>query len=118
MLLRKHLQLVRQSLRGQMADQAQPGPSLPPAQSQERTVNVWSPDGQLQSLPESQLDDATQAGYQQATPEDYTKWANEQQYGGPLEQAKTFAEGAAQAATFGASTALERGLGVSGRAIR
>lgn len=118
----EHLRPEHQNRRDQMADQIpdQPLAQTPAANTQlpERTINVWSPTGELQSLPESQIDDALQSGYTQATPEDYENWANQQRFGTPLEQLKTFGEGAASAATFGLSTGLEKAMGVPGRNIR
>lgn len=80
-------------------------------------INVISPEGELQSLPQEQLQDALQSGYSKATPADYQHWVNEQKYGSPIEGAKAFLEGAGQAATFGLSTGLERALGVKPEAI-
>jgi len=52
-----------------------------------------------------------------ASPEEVDQFLKEEKYGGTLEQAKTFAEGAAAEATFGLSTMAEVALGVDPEAI-
>lgn len=53
-----------------------------------------------------------QAGFTLPTPEEVSAYHHEEKYGGVGQQLKTAAEGAASAATFGASTGLERAIGV------
>lgn len=84
---------------------------------QGQTIPVMDPTGQLGDIPREQLNDALGQGYKVAQPADIKANENEQQYGTPGEMAKTFGEGAANAATFGGFRALEKGLNVSPRGI-
>lgn len=70
-------------------------------QIQDNSINVITPEGKLASLPEDQMQEALASGFKQATPEDFAKYENEQKFGTPLEQAKTFTEGALEGGTFG-----------------
>lgn len=77
-------------------------------------VNVVDPDtGDVGSLPQAQLADALSQGYVQASPEEVQSFVNAQKYGSVSQQAITALEGAASAATFGASTGIEKALGVN-----
>lgn len=78
----------------------------------DQVVNVFTPEGELASLPASQLAEAKSFGFSEASPADYAAYEREQKFGTPLEQAKTFAEAAAQGATFGLAKPLETKLGV------
>lgn len=74
-------------------------------------VNVVDPDGNLVSLPHEQVSDAIQnGGYQPATKAHIDSYVRNQAYGGAGQGALSALEGAASAATFGGSTALERGF--------
>lgn len=84
---------------------------------QENSVNVFNPENELVSIPASQLGEATNSGYRQASPEEIHAIKLQQEHGGAGEQAKAFLEGAGRGATFGASTALERGFGVNPKDI-
>lgn len=78
-------------------------------------INVKDPDsGELVgSVPQSQLQTAVSQGYQQATPEEAQNYFDKQQYSGPVEQAKTALEGAADAASFGTFGAVANETGLS-----
>lgn len=77
-------------------------------------VNVFNPAGEVVKIPKAQLPLALGSGqYQQASSDDVDSYLKEQKYGGPLEQAKTALEGAASAATFGGSTAIETETGLA-----
>lgn len=76
-------------------------------------INVINPSGELVSIPESQVSQALQAGYQQASPEDIQKFKNEKEFGTTSQQIVTGLEGAGSAATFGLSTGLEKMAGVN-----
>lgn len=79
----------------------------------EGLVNVVDPDTlEVGSIPSTQLPTALAQGYTEATPEETTSFINKQKYGTLGQQAITGLEGAAQAATFGLSTGVERALGV------
>lgn len=85
---------------------------------QPQLVNVRDPDtGEIGSLPMSQLAEAQQFGYHPVSPEESAAYFKEQQYGTPVEQAKTALEGALSAATFGLSTGIETGLGAKAEDI-
>lgn len=76
-------------------------------------VQVFNPEGELVAIPSSQAHEAQSMGFTVATPEQAHQYLNEQKYGTGTQQAITFAEGAAKGATFGLSSAVERGLGVN-----
>jgi hypothetical protein len=80
--------------------------AAPPEQVQ--PINVVDPNGDLYAMHPSEVSDATQNGWRLATPQDLA--ANK--YGGLGQQTIAGLEGAAEAGTFGASTALERAAGV------
>lgn len=103
-----------------MADETTPPQIQDAAPAEEQHVNVWSPDGQLGSLPQSQIQDATGplGGYRLASDDEVAKFDRSQKYGTLGQQVKTGLEGAASAATFGASTGLEKVLGVNPEDIR
>lgn len=85
----------------------------------DQLVNLKDPDtGEIGSLPASQVPQALQQGFTQATPDEVGQFFNEKEYGTPGQQAATALEGAGSALTFGASTGVERALGVSGEGIR
>lgn len=80
----------------------------------ENLVNVIDPDTQqVGSIPASQLQDAVSQGYQPASQEQAQQFVDQQKFSSTGEQVKTGLEGAASAATFGASTAVEKALGVN-----
>ena len=83
------------------------------APQQEDTVQVVNEDGDLGTIPSSQLGDAVQSGYQVATPEHIAAYQRAQQYGTTGQQIATGLEGAASAATFGLSTGAEQMFGIS-----
>lgn len=78
----------------------------------DQNVNVVTPEGQLASLPQSQLQEAVDSGFQQATPEDLANFEQHEKFGGVGQGLKAFTEGLGQGATFGLSTGLERKAGV------
>lgn len=92
-------------------------PTLP-NQGIDAPINVLNPQGELVSIPSSQVSDALNQGFTQAAPEDIHNYQLQDKYGSTGEQIKTGIEGAASAATFGGSTALEEGLGVKPEDIR
>lgn len=82
-------------------------PSAP--QQQQQPSYVMSPEGELHTMDPSEVSVATQNGWSVATPEDI----NRAKYGGFGQQALGAAEGAAEAATFGGSTAAEVASGLT-----
>lgn len=80
-------------------------------------VPVVNPRGEIVTIPQDQLIDARNQGYVQATPEQVSQQISHDKYGGVGEQIKTGLEGAASAATFGASTGLEKLAGVKSEDI-
>lgn len=89
-------------------------PALAAAAPQADLVNVRDPDTfQIGSIPRSQLASAQQMGYQPVTHDEALKQVNHEKYGGLGEMAKTAVEGGLESATFGLSTGLETGLGIS-----
>lgn len=74
-------------------------------------IDVFSPEGELGTLPLSEVKQAVQAGYKLATPDELKQVEKVEKFEQPLEQLKTFGEGAASAATFGLSTGVQRILG-------
>lgn len=70
-------------------------------------VNVINPDGQLVSLPAEQVPEALNSNFKFPTQSDITSYTNQQKYETPTEEAKTFGEGVASGATFGASREAE-----------
>lgn len=73
-------------------------------------VNVLNPDGQLVSLPAEQVPEALKSNFKLPTQQDITQYTEKEKYEQPLEQAKTFGEGALSGATFGASREAENYL--------
>ncbi len=85
----------------------------------EDLVNVVDPDsGEVGSIPQTQLAQATQLGFTPATPEQVQQHFDEKEFGTAGQQAITGLEGAASGATFGLSTGAERALGVNPEDIR
>lgn len=84
---------------------------------QDQTISVVDPSGQLGDVPREQLNDAVSQGYKVAQPEDIKAFNNQQQYGSVGEMAKTFGEGALNAATFGGFRHVEKAMNVSPRGI-
>jgi hypothetical protein len=85
----------------------------------ENLINVKDPEtGEIGSIPQGQLQEAASQGYEQVTPEEALHYVNVQKYSTPVEKLKTFAEGAASAATLGLSTGAERLLGAEPEAIQ
>ena len=85
---------------GEVADNAQQqAPAQPPT-----STNVVSPEGDLVSIPNEQLQAALHPvnGYRLATPDDVSAYQSQQKYGTPRQIAQTAAESAVQQATFGA----------------
>lgn len=76
------------------------------------TVQVVNEDGELGTIPSTQLQDAMANGYQQATPEHIAAYQRNQKYGSTGQQLLTGLEGAGEAATFGLSTGAERMAGI------
>lgn len=91
---------------------ASPVTELPAAQPAE-PVNVLDSDGQLVSIPGDRLHEALSSGqFTSATQADIDHYEKQEKYGTLGQQLMTGLEGAASAATFGASTGIEQGLGV------
>lgn len=80
---------------------------------EDQVAYVRSPTGELGQVPAAELGSALQNGFTQAAPEEVDAWHREEKYGTGTEQLKTGLEGAANAATFGLSTGLQTGLGIS-----
>lgn len=74
-------------------------------------VNVYSPEGELVSVDSNNLSKATSQGFTQATPDQVDEHFLQQKYGGVGGELKAAAEGAANAATFGGATAIEKMAG-------
>lgn len=86
---------------------------------QEPLINVIDPDTQeVGSIPQSQAEDAMAQGYAHATSQQVDAYLKQQKFESTPEQIKTALEGAASAATFGGSTAIEKALGVDPADIR
>lgn len=80
-----------------MADQR---PSLPP----EETVNVFTPMGQPENIPVSQLEQATKLGFKVASPEDVLNYKTKEAYGNGFGNvAAATGLGAARGLSFGLS---------------
>lgn len=82
------------------------------------SVPLVDPQGNPVSVEYKQAQDALRQGYSQPDPSQLEDLMKYSKHSSPLEQAKTFAEGAASAATFGLSTGLERAAGVNPEEIR
>lgn len=82
-----------------MADQSAPSP----APQEAPTTNVVSPEGDLVSVPNEQLQAALHPvnGYRLATPEDESSYVKEQKYGGALNAVKAAGNEALSTSTFG-----------------
>ena len=98
-----------------------PIPPLPAAPAPEMTtpsygddpqIHVFSPSGEMGTLPSSQVQAAQSAGFRIPSDEEMSDYMRNQQYGTPLQQAATVAEGFASSNTFGLSTEAEKLLGV------
>lgn len=76
-------------------------------------VNVLNPSGKLVSLPADQVESAVHSGYALATPEDLHNFKQRDEFGGDLNEAKTFLESAAGTASMGLSRHLENHLGLT-----
>ncbi|MBK8455611.1 MAG: hypothetical protein IPL34_20235 [Thiofilum sp.] len=81
-------------------------------------VALNDPDGNPVVAPYSEASKLVAQGYTQPNTEQLTSLLNSAKYGSGVEQVKTALEGAASAATFGASTGIETALGVDPEAIR
>lgn len=79
------------------------------------------PSGETVAVPSDQAEAALHVGYAPATPKQIADFQTEdsaiKKYGTGTEQAKTFAEAAARALTFGGSTLFQRAAGVEPEAI-
>lgn len=85
----------------------------------DQLVNVFDPDTQqVGSIPAHQLSEALKQGFEPATPEQVHAFESEQKYGSVGQQAITGLEGAASAATFGASTGIEKAAGIRAKDIQ
>lgn len=86
-------------------------------QPQGDSTNMVSPQGDLVSVHNSQLKAALHPvnGYRVATPDDVTKYKNEQKYGTPGQQLQTGVEGAVRTATFGAVPGFGKAEDIRGR---
>lgn len=93
-------------------------PPQAPAAQDHTPVNVFDPSGTLVSIPKSSLGAALQQGFKEASEDDVHSHFNEEKYGGIGQQVITGLEGAANAATFGLSTGVERALGVDPEGIQ
>lgn len=80
-------------------------------------VPVFGPEGDLGHIPAEQLQTALTQGYSEATPDDVSNFNLQQQYGSAGQQAISGIEGAAKSLTFGASSGVERALGVPAQDI-
>lgn len=101
---------VREMLPAQQ--QQQQAPAQPPT-----STNVVSPEGDLVSIPNEQLQAALHPvnGYRLATPDDVSAYQSQQKYGTPGQIAQTAAESAVQQATFGAVPGFGSAEDIRGR---
>lgn len=97
-----------------MADAPVPQETIP----QDSQVNVFNPENELVSIPVTQLGQATDMGYRAASPEETHEYQLQAEHGGAGSQVGAFAEGVGRGVSFGASTGLERALGVNPENIR
>lgn len=81
-------------------------------------VNVFTPEGDLQSIDRGHLQTALGQGYREASPDEVDSHFQQEKYGTGVEQAKTALEGAGEAATFGLSSGIEKAFGVKDEDIR
>lgn len=82
-------------------------------------INVRDTDtGEIGSYPASQIQDLVGKGFEPVTDVEVQQYLKEQKYGTPEQQFKTALEGAASAATFGASTPLSIAFGVDPKDIQ
>jgi hypothetical protein len=72
-----------------------------------------SPEGEIGSASAEKYQALLQEGYRAPSVDELKAELKHQKFSTPVEQAKTFAEGAAKSATFGLSTGVERALGVN-----
>lgn len=80
---------------------------------------LWvDPSGNLSPQEPGQENDLATLGYVPASRQQEKDFAAQEKFGSTAEQLKTGLEGAAQSLTLGASTRLERELGVQGRDIK
>jgi hypothetical protein len=86
--------------------------------SQSHEIPLNDPNGNPVTAPLEQAQTLLGQGYTQPTPDQLQGLANYAKYSTPSEQIKTGLEGAAEAATFGLSSGVERVAGVSPEAMR
>lgn len=94
-----------------MADIETPAP--PQAEAQPDVVNLVDPDGNLVGIPSAQAHEAVLQGYQPATQAHIDQYIKHQAYGGAGQGVLANVEAAGRAATFGALTPIETGLGIT-----
>lgn len=88
------------------------------ATSPAKPVNVYSPEGDLVSIDDTNLPKALEQGFRQASPDEVDDHFLQEKYGTGTQMAKTALEGAASAATFGASTGIEKAFGATNEDIQ
>lgn len=76
-------------------------------------VPLFDAQGQAMAVPFQEAQKLVQQGYRQPSPEELQSALNFAKYNSGIEQAKTFAEGAASAATLGLSTGVQVATGIS-----
>jgi len=96
-----------------VAENLTPDEAKAALESGTHSIPLVDPQGSPVSVEYKQAQDALRQGYQQPDPTQLQDLMQYAKYSSPIEQAKTFAEGAASAATFGLSTGLERAAGVN-----
>jgi hypothetical protein len=118
---------VQHFAEGGMAQPTQPGansspiqyPGTPTPQGMPTAINVVDPDtGEVGSIPHEQLPTALSQGYRQASPDEVEMHFRHQKYGGGIQGAKAFGEGALQGLGGPLGTAAEVGMGVDPADIR
>jgi len=82
------------------------------------SIPLVNPQGETVHIPYNRFNDAMSQGFRQLDPTEMQKLQDYATYSSPLQQAKTFAEGAGEAATFGLSTAVQRMTGQDPEDIR
>lgn len=115
-----------QSLVGSAPNAPSQEPLAPLAQESEiappppmsNTINVLDPGGKLVSIAPEDLQGALNSGFREASDSDLAAHVSGEKYGSTGQQILSGLEGAADAATFGISSELERAAGVSGEDIR
>ena len=88
-----------------------PAVQLPDEPGAEGMINVFTPDGNLVSIPKTKLDAALFQGFEIAPPEKVDRYFKEQEYGTLNQQLLTGLEGFGRGATFNLTTPMQVAAG-------